>query len=124
MAAVFYWFGFMQILNPSMFSFYVPQPIADLFGSAELASVYNGVFEIIFATLLLLGAFTRITALLLAIHLVGITITVGFTATGVRDFGLTIATFALVGFGSGKWGLDTFIAKKFSPKWRKRLLLS
>ncbi|MFT4297583.1 MAG: DoxX family protein, partial [Candidatus Woesearchaeota archaeon] len=123
MALVFYWFGFKQVLDPSMFSFYVPSSVAGLFGSAEIASFYNGILEIILATFLLVGLFTKWSALILAIHLAGITIIIGLNPTGVRDFGLTIAMFAIVFLGSGSYSIDNLLKAKLSPKWRKRLLI-
>jgi hypothetical protein len=43
-----------------------------------------------------MGIWTRWAALLLALHLAVITFDIGLSAIGVRDFGLTVATLALV----------------------------
>jgi uncharacterized membrane protein YphA (DoxX/SURF4 family) len=124
MSLVFYWFGIKQILDPNMFSFYVPDFAIKIFGSAQTASFYNGILEVILATLLIIGLFTKLSALILAIHLAAITIIIGFTPTGVRDFGLTVATTALVFFNPGKYSVDEYIKDKFPDKLRKYLLLN
>ena len=95
MSLVFLYFGFSQITNPESFIFWLPEWTANLFLSQTTFVYINGIFEIFFGTLLLLGLFTRISGLLLGLHLAAITISIGFTQIGVRDFGLTMATFAV-----------------------------
>ncbi len=125
MALVFYWFGIMQIINPQMFAYYVPDFVVNLVGiSAQNLSFFNGISEIILATFLVFGLFTRITSILLAVHMGSITLSVGFIATGVRDFGLTIALISLALLKDQLWALDSTIKNRFSKKWQKRLLLS
>ena len=68
-------------------------------------------FEIIFGTLLLLGIFSRITALLLALHMLHITFTVGYNGIGVRDFGLAMGMIAVFLQGPDVWSLDKFFYK-------------
>ena len=60
-----------------------------------ITDIKNAVFEIIFASLLALGIFTRIASLLLALHMIGIVVSLGYNAVAVRDFGLMIATFTV-----------------------------
>ncbi len=55
----------------------------------------NGLFEVVLGSLLAMGFFVRIIFLILALHLIPITIDLGFVASGVRDFGLVVATIAL-----------------------------
>lgn len=59
----------------------------------------NGVFEILCAGCLFFGVFIRFAATLLALHMAGIVLSVGLTPTGVRDFGITIATIAIALYG-------------------------
>lgn len=105
-----------------MFAFYVPDWVASLIGSAELASFMNGIAEVILAVLLLLGFGTRIVAALLAAHLAAITVVIGFNATGVRDFGLTVATLALALHGKDAWCIDTYLEKRFSGTRKGKFL--
>lgn len=92
---VFLWFGSNQLMNPSGWSGFLPDVALSFPLSPETLIQANGSFEILFAVLLLVGFFTRIVALLLAIHLGAIVLSVGFNEIGVRDFGLTCATLSL-----------------------------
>jgi len=95
LAAVFLWFGFSQLMDSAAWIGWVPE-WTSLFGiTPNLIVLVNGTFEVIAGALLVAGFFVRPVALLLALHLVLITIEIGFNETGVRDFGLTMATFAL-----------------------------
>ena len=69
----------------------------------------NGIFETIFGFLLLIGLYTRTSSLFLAIHLLTITISLGYNDIAIRDLGLTIATFAIFIHGKDKWCLDNKI---------------
>lgn len=112
-ALVFLWFGTEQIINPNMWVGYIPESLVSMLSLSALKLVYlNGLFEIIFASALLLGYFTRFTALLLALHMLDITYVVGFDAVGVRDFGLAIATITIFMFGVDHFSLDYFCKDK------------
>lgn len=109
MAFVFFYFGFAQLTDPSAWVSYLPSFIDMLPISATKFVLLNGWFEIVAATLLILGAYTRLVSLLLAIHLFGIAFSIGMTGTGVRGIGLAGATLALVFSGAGKMSVDGFI---------------
>lgn len=112
LALVFLWFGSQQLLETERWTGFVPEAIVAMSGlSAELLVRANGVFEIIFGSLLLLGFQTRIVALLLALHMFQITGTVGYSAIGVRDFGLSVATLAIFLQGADEYGLDKLLGK-------------
>jgi uncharacterized membrane protein YphA (DoxX/SURF4 family) len=118
MSLVFFWFGIKQIINPKQFAYYVPDYLAKIFGSSENVSFINGIFEVVFALFLIIGLFTKISSFILAIHLASITFLVGiFTPTGIRDFGLTIATFSIALNGPDKYCLDNYIKKKYKLKF-------
>lgn len=95
LALVFLWFAVNQFLDPSTWEGFIPLWIVNLGVPTQPLIYANATFELIFGLLLLFGVYTRIAALLLAIHLAGITISLGHNAIGVRDFGLTLATFSL-----------------------------
>jgi uncharacterized membrane protein YphA (DoxX/SURF4 family) len=94
LVAVYIYFGISQLIDPVSWSGIVPawatlgliDPVTIVYG--------NAVFEIIFAGLLAFGVWTKWVSILLGIHLGVITLTLGLTPAGVRDFGLTLATFA------------------------------
>lgn len=103
LASVFLWFGFSQLFNGIAWVGWVPE-WAVAFSNLPPAMIVlgNGLFEVISGTLLGMGLWVRPVALLLAIHMAVIVSHIGLTAIGVRDFGLTLATIALMLLGDGK----------------------
>lgn len=96
MALVFLWFGFTQVTSPDAWTPLIPEFITNITHLSALTFVYiNGGMEIILGILLILGIYTRISALILALHLLAITVDVGYNAIGIRDLGLTMATFSV-----------------------------
>ena len=108
---VFLWFGVNQLVNPESFLGYVPnwlyphaaemqhahplQLLHNVSGLAHWLIMGNGFFEMTFGLLLLLGFFTRLSALLLSIHLVAIAAGLGYNDMAVRDLGLAAAAFSV-----------------------------
>jgi uncharacterized membrane protein YphA (DoxX/SURF4 family) len=112
MALVFLWFGSQQLLHTSMWIGLIPDWVTSLTGFTTATVVhFNGAFEIVFGLALLTGYFTRVTALLLALHMLSITFDIGYTAVGVRDFGLSIAAIAVFLNGSDYFTLDRKLEK-------------
>ena len=111
---VFLWFGISQLSDPASWIGYVPDFITQMSHlSVTTIVLINGAFEIIFGSMLLCGFYTRFAALLLALHMLDITFTVGFDAIGVRDFGISIASIAVFLNGMDWFSLDRW--KKGSP---------
>ncbi|MFA6536720.1 MAG: DoxX family protein [Candidatus Paceibacterota bacterium] len=108
LAIVFLWFGFSQLANPTQWTSFLPSFISIAPISAVKFVLLNGWFEIVGAVLLILGTYTRPVALLLALHLFGITFTIGWNALGIRDFGLSIATLVIFLQGAGGFSVDNF----------------
>lgn len=117
---VFLWFGISQLINPESFLGYIPQwmyphgqqmmhqhPMQFMHNiprpDVHFVLMANGIFETIFGIMLLLGLFTRISALLLSLHLFFIAINLGYNDIAVRDIGLAIAAFSV--FLNGKDGI-------------------
>ena len=127
---VFLWFGISQVINPESFFGYIPQWIyphsVEIIHEHALQSMHNfpltphliimsnGVFEIIFGFLLLLGLFTRLDALVLSLHMILIILNIGYNDIAIRDLGLLMATISIVLYGPDKWCLD-----KKRKKWNK-----
>lgn len=108
---VFLWFGTSQISNPSIWLGFLPAWTAHLPISQTMFVYINGGSEILFGALLLLGIFTRVSALLLALHLGGIILSIGYSDIAVRDFGLTLATFSVFLYGPDIFALDSRVAR-------------
>ncbi len=122
LSLVFLWFGLSQLINPESFVGYVPQwlyphalemvhehPLQlmhNLQLTPHIIIMGNGIFETVFGILLLLGLFTRISSLLLGLHLIGIMFGLGYNDIAVRDFGLMLALFSISLQGPDEWCLD------------------
>jgi uncharacterized membrane protein YphA (DoxX/SURF4 family) len=112
-ALVFIWFGTQQFINTGMWVKMIPESVISMTGlTASTLVHFNGAFEIVFALCLLAGFFTRTVALLLGLHMLHITYIVGYGPTGVRDFGLALATISLFLYGVSGWSIDTWLSKR------------
>lgn len=115
LSLVFLWFGTQQILHTDMWTSLIPASLVSISGiSASFWVNFNGAFEIVFGICFLFGYFTRITALLLALHMFDITFVVGYSSVGIRDFGLAVATLSAFLHGVDVWSLDKFRENKQS----------
>jgi uncharacterized membrane protein YphA (DoxX/SURF4 family) len=114
LAFVFIWFSVNQFLNPGDWTSYLPSWVGSLGVSAESFVLMNALVELVAGILLALGAWTRLAALVLGVHLIGIALSVGYNAVAVRDIGLAIATFALVWGGAGLWSIDQAVEAKIA----------
>lgn len=106
LSLVFLWFGVNQLINPEAFLGYVPQWAYNFPVSPPALIMGNAIFEIVFGTLLIFGMFTRVSSLLLGLHLIGIMVGLGYNDIAVRDFGLMLAAFSVVLYGPDEWSLD------------------
>ena len=77
----------------------------------------NGIFEVVFGTLLVIGLFTRIVAFLFFLHTLVIMFSLGYNDISIRDFGLALASLSVYLYGGDKWCLD----RKLKKKWFSRL---
>ncbi len=126
LALVFLWFGADQLMHTAKWVGLIP---GWLTGKAYFFSVFNfqattlvhfnGAFEIVFGICLLFGLFVRVVTLLLALHMMHITLTLlmasGITAVSVRDVGLSFAavTLFLLGPGAQKCSIDNWLCTRF-----------
>ena len=109
-ALVIIWFGYQQLSDPTSWLAYLPTWATQL-PISQLAIIYiNGWFEVIFGLMLFFGFYTRFVALLLALHMLDITYTVGYGAIGVRDFGLAVGMVAIFFHGMSPFSVDMFFA--------------
>ncbi|PIP87103.1 hypothetical protein COW81_02110 [Candidatus Campbellbacteria bacterium CG22_combo_CG10-13_8_21_14_all_36_13] len=103
LSAVFLWFGFSQLLDGINWVYLVPDwAVNTLQLPPAMLVLANGLVEVVLGALLAMGIWTRIVALLLGLHLALISFSLGISPSGVRDFGLVLATFSLAIIGDGK----------------------
>ena len=95
-AGVFLYFGFSQLIDSLSWVGVVPAWATDLINLPPAMIVMaNGIFEIIMASMLAMGFFVRIISFVLALHLIPIALSFGFSATAVRDLGIALSAIAL-----------------------------
>ncbi|MBX4181590.1 DoxX family protein [Candidatus Parcubacteria bacterium] len=92
---VMLWFGTHELLDPLVWTSYIPTWITGIGISAETFVYINGTAEIILGSLLILGIYTRIVATLLFLHMLAIIGEVGINEIGMRDVGLAGALLSL-----------------------------
>ena len=103
---LFLWFGLSQITAPTNWTGWVPEWATSFGLSANVIVLLNGSFETILGLVIALGFYTRLAALLLALHIFLISFEIGYTAIGVRDFVLAIATLSLAMFKPDHYTFD------------------
>lgn len=96
LAGVFLWFGFSQLFNSLAWVGIVPDWAVNILHMPPAFIVLgNGLLEVVLGSLLALGILSRYVALVLALHLFVIAFEMGFSAIGIRDFGLSFAILAI-----------------------------
>ena len=109
---VFLYFGINQLISPKDFIAWLPSEASIIPLSSVTLIILNGSLEVFLGIMLLLGLYTRISAVILSIHLFAITYTIGYTQIGVRDFGLSVATLALALTGPGVFSVSNYIRER------------
>lgn len=113
LSLVLLWFGLNQIFNtPAWFS-WLPSWASSLPVSPVLLILFNGFLEVVLGVLLLLGLFTSIAALVAAIHLLSIVLSLGYNDIAVRDSGLMLVALSVFFTGPDFKSLDV---KSFGQK--------
>lgn len=88
------YFGIAQIMDPQAWTSYIEFSLPDFIDPIYLV-LFNAAMEIFFAILIATRVFMKTSALLMGTHVLFIGIMIGFNPTGVRDFALAGAFFAL-----------------------------
>jgi uncharacterized membrane protein YphA (DoxX/SURF4 family) len=111
---VFIYFGVNQIMNPEMWVDLLPSFLNNLnFFQPESLIFLNGTFDILVGFCLILGLFLKIISLLAFLHLISIFIfSLGFTQSGIRDFGLALASLSLFFSEDDKFSLSRFLRQR------------
>lgn len=112
MVVLFLWFGLSQLTSPANWVAWVPQWTEGLGLSATVVVLMNGAFETILGLALAAGFYTRLAALLLALHFFFVAWEVGYNDIGVRDFALAVATLSLALFAPDQFTIDKRMKKE------------
>ncbi len=115
LSLVFLFFGVSQVYNPASWTGFVPNFVSSII-TPGTAVLINGFIEIFFGLLLIFGLYTRFSSLILGLHLFVISISLGLTPLGVRDFGLALATISIFFSEPDKFCLDERLKKKETNK--------
>lgn len=111
LSLVYLWFGYEQLQNASAWVGYIPEFVVKYSPvNATTLIHFNGAFEIVFGVALLLGLCTRLSALLLGLHLAHISATLGFNSLSVRDFGIVMGNLFVVLYGPDELTVDRLIS--------------
>ncbi len=88
--------GIDQFLHPQRwYGYLAPWAETLLAVTPEKFFFYNAVFDAALGVLLIVGIFTRLFALVAALHLVGVLANIGYSEIAARDIGLLFAALAL-----------------------------
>jgi uncharacterized membrane protein YphA (DoxX/SURF4 family) len=110
-AIVFIWFGYQQLEHSLGWIGFVPKIITDNSPILPTTLVHlNGALELVFGVALLLGICTRVTSLILGLHLAHITAILPFDATVIRDFGVVMSATFITLYGPDELCLDRFLS--------------
>ena len=112
LSLVFLYFGYQQVTSPDNWIGFIPEFLTNSFLSPNNFVMFNGIMELSLGIFLIIGLYTRFSSFILSIHLLGIAASIGISPIGIRDFGLTIATFVVFLNGVDNYCLD----KKFMKK--------
>ncbi len=107
LAIVILWFGVSQVMDQDIWIGYLPPFVFNLPVAPETFVMINAISEIILGLLLITGLWVRPVAGLLAIHLLGITVSLGYNEIAVRDFGLMAGMVAVMLHGADEWCVDS-----------------
>jgi uncharacterized membrane protein YphA (DoxX/SURF4 family) len=102
-ALVFLWFGLNQIFDTSSFLGWLPSWAYLIPISSSVLVIISGVIETVFGLLLLLGLYTRFSALILLLQLIVIIVGLGYNDIMIRDVGLSFATLSILIHGKDEW---------------------
>jgi len=109
---VFLWIGIDIWVHTNYWITWLPQLAFQLPVDPKILILMNGTFDALFGALLLLGLFTRVSAFLMALHLIFVVISLGYNDIAVRDFGLLLATVGIFLHGTDKLCWDNTVRKR------------
>jgi len=116
MSIVFLYFGYKQVSAPDTWISFVPDAVITSTLTANNLVILNGILELILGIFLLIGLYTRFSALVLSIKLLLIAYSIGLSPLGIRDFALALATLSVFLNGIDNYTLDHKLSKHAKQK--------
>lgn len=111
LSLIFLWFGFQQLKHANEWVSFIPDFVVKYSPVHPTTLIhFNGAFEVVFALALFFGICTRLSALLLGLHLAHISSTLGFNSISVRDLGIVMGTLFVVLYGPDELCIDRLIS--------------
>lgn len=109
---VFLLFGVDKFLHMNVWSAYMPQWLPPLLPFSITTFLYfQGGLEAVLGFFLIIGFWSRTSAFLCALIIMGIIASLGINEITIRDFGLLMGALALSLREQGKWSVDAVFKK-------------
>ncbi len=105
LGGVFLWFGIDKFIHPGIWVHYIPSWFPMLI-PVSIFVLLMGIVETLVGLMLLAGFYTRIAAVIAALMLIPIMMSLGYNEIGVRDFGLFLLALGLSFLGAGELSID------------------
>ena len=91
------WFGISQLVNPNEWIGYLPEWAFSISVISTITFVIlNGIFETLTAAMLITNQYSKLSAILLSIHMIVIVFHLGYNDIAIRDIGIFFGCLALV----------------------------
>jgi len=104
----FFLLGIDQLLHPQQWIGYLALWAENLLGVEPLQFFFvNGFFDTVLGLLLILGIFTRVCAVIAALHLTGVILNLGYNEIAIRDLGILLAAVVLALTKKVPYSLDS-----------------
>lgn len=112
LGGVFVLFGIDKFFHPEFWSVFMPEWFFSFLPVEVFTFIYLlGVFEIIVGSAVLIGFYTKISAVICAAFLLGIIASLGFNDVMIRDAGLLFLALGIASLGAGSRSLDNKFRK-------------
>jgi len=110
LGGVFLWFGIDKFVHPDIWVNYIPDWFPMLIPVSTFI-LLMGVVETLVGLFTLIGFYTRTSAVIAALMLIPILVSLGYNEIGVRDFGILLLAVGIAALGAGDFSLDAQILK-------------
>ncbi len=111
-SSVILWFALTLLQNPSQLIQSIPLYTSIIPLQPIILIYLYAFFLITFSVFLMLGIFTRVSALFLGLNMLHVSFVVGYSATGIRDIAIAIAILSVFIHGPDEYCLDKHLNER------------